>query len=126
MKRVILFLFSVFLLGCPPTPESGTISLGEVSVSPATGYNTTENFKFTAAFSVTTEATLSVEVRDAAGKAVKKLSENVKAGEKSKAKQKSQKGKAKQKRSEAGRKPAAKGALPRAEVGRNGGAPAEG
>ena len=84
MKRVILFLISVFLLGCPPTSESGTISLGEVSVSPVTGFNTTENFKFTAAVSVTTEASLSVEVRDAAGKTVKKLADTVKAGEKSK------------------------------------------
>lgn len=84
MKRVILFLISVFLLGCPPTPEAGELSLGEVSVSPATGFNTTENFKFTAAVSVPAEASLSVEVRDAAGKTVKKLSDSVRAGEKSK------------------------------------------
>lgn len=84
MKRVILFLISVFLLGCPPTPEAGELSLGEVSVSPATGFNTTENFKFTAAVSVPAEASLSVEVRDAAGKTVKNLSDSVRAGEKSK------------------------------------------
>ena len=88
MKRVILFLISVFLLGCPPTPEAGELSLGEVSVSPATGFNTTENFKFTAAVSVPAEASLSVEVRDAAGKTVKNLSDSVRAGEKSKKKKK--------------------------------------
>ena len=66
-KTALFLAFVSLLFGCPPGGESGTVTLGEVSVTPVRGYNTTATFELKAAVQTTVEATLTIVVKDETG-----------------------------------------------------------
>lgn len=66
-KTALFLAFVSLLFGCPPGGESGTVTLGEVSVTPGRGYNTTATFKLKAAVQTNVEATLTIVVKDETG-----------------------------------------------------------
>ena len=66
-KTALFLAFVSLLFGCPPGGESGTVTLGDVSVTPVRGYNTTATFELKAAVKTTVEATLTIVVKDETG-----------------------------------------------------------
>lgn len=66
-KTALFLAFVSLLFGCPPGGESGTVTLGDVSVTPVRGYNTTATFELKAAVQTTVEATLTIVVKDETG-----------------------------------------------------------
>ena len=66
-KTALFLAFVSLLFGCPPGGESGTVTLGDVSVTPVRGYNTTATFELKAAVQTNVEATLTIVVKDETG-----------------------------------------------------------
>lgn len=66
-KTALFLAFVSLLFGCPPGGESGTVTLGDVSVTPVRGYNTTATFELKAAVQTNVEATLTIVVSDETG-----------------------------------------------------------
>ena len=66
-KTALFLAFVSLLFGCPPGGESGTVTLGDVSVTPMKGYNTTATFELKAAVQTNVEATLTIVVKDETG-----------------------------------------------------------
>lgn len=66
-KTALFLAFISLLFGCPPGGESGTVTLGDVSVTPVRGYNTTATFELKAAVQTNVEATLTIVVKDETG-----------------------------------------------------------
>ena len=80
-KTALFLAFVSLLFGCPPGGESGTVTLGDVSVTPVRGYNTTATFELKAAVQTNVEATLTIVVKDETGaEAAKSGAMSVKAG----------------------------------------------
>lgn len=80
-KTALFLAFVSLLFGCPPGGESGTVTLGDVSVTPVRGYNTTATFELKAAVQTNVEATLTIVVSDETGaEAAKSGAMSVKAG----------------------------------------------
>lgn len=67
-KTALFLAFVSLLFGCPPGGESGTVTLGDVSVTPVRGgYNTTATFELKVAVQTNVEATLTIVVKDETG-----------------------------------------------------------
>lgn len=66
-KTALFLAFVSLLFGCPPGGESGTVTLGDVSVTPVRGYNTTATFELKATVQTNVEATLTIVVKDETG-----------------------------------------------------------
>lgn len=66
-KTALFLAFVSLLFGCPPEGESGTVTLGDVSVTPVRGYNTTATFELKATVQTNVEATLTIVVKDETG-----------------------------------------------------------